>query len=125
MKEYEAGRESSILTYILTGQKTIEVRLNKGKFATFQPGDHVKLREDIYQNGKVIKQIHNRAVTEIVKINHYRTFRDLFETEGLINSLPYVDTTTQAIEECRKFYSEKDEKKYGVLAIHFQIIEIL
>jgi ASC-1-like (ASCH) protein len=51
MAIYEAGRESSILDDILIGDKRIECRLRRGKFAEYQVGDRVRLRRDIYRNG--------------------------------------------------------------------------
>lgn len=46
---YESERETSPLTDIKAGTKTIEARLNRGKFALYKFGDHVWLREDFYK----------------------------------------------------------------------------
>ncbi len=123
MKEYEAGRESSILAYMLDGRKTIEIRLNRGKFAQFKPGDRVRIREDVYQNGKVINEVPDRVISEIIKVNRYKSFKELFEAEGTDNTIPFTTTIEDAVKVCRKFYTEDDEKRYGVLAIHFRIIK--
>lgn len=90
-------------TYILNGTKTVEGRLNKGKFAAAQVGDHVLLNE----------------TTEFVIIgkNQYLTFKEMIETEGLKNVIPNVETVEQAVQVYYGFYTPEQEKEFGVVAL--------
>ena len=55
MKTWESGRESGLLDEIIAGRKTIEGRLNRGKFAEYQPGDQVWLRRDYRDKQGVLR----------------------------------------------------------------------
>ncbi len=90
--------------YISNGEKTIEGRLNKGKFA------------DLKINDKII--INNEKVMTIIKINYYNSFYDYLEKEGLKNTLPGITNINDGCNEYYKFYNKDDEKKYGIIAIH-------
>lgn len=76
---YESGRESSLLADIKTGAKTIEARLNRSKFALYQPGDQVWLREDFYENGKEVYSNPRQVLVEIKKIEKYGVLAIYFE----------------------------------------------
>ena len=49
MKMWKSGRESELLDDIIAGRKTIEGRLNRGKFAEYAVGDRISLGRD-YRN---------------------------------------------------------------------------
>jgi ASC-1-like (ASCH) protein len=40
----------------------------------------------------------------------------------LQNVLPGIETIDEGVKIYRNFYSESDEKKYGVVAIHFNLL---
>lgn len=122
MKLYDAGRESSILDDILVGDKRVECRLNRGKFAEYQIGDRVRLRRDIYRNGISIVEIPNQAEVEITKLEEFSSFRTMFESIGYEMAVPRALSIEDAINTCRSFYSEVDEKKHGVIAVNFKLI---
>lgn len=82
-KTWEAGRESGLLDDIIAGRKTIEGRLNRGKFAEYHVGDIVKLRRDhrdvhgILHDGEP-----DAARVEITGIRRYATFLEMVTSEG-------------------------------------------
>ena len=119
---YEAGRESSILDDILVGDKRIECRLNRGKFADYAVGDHVRLRRDIFRNGISIIELKDQAEVEITKLESYPSFRTMFEAIGFSESIPRANSIDHAIAQCRAFYSKADEQSYGVIAVYFKLI---
>lgn len=123
MKTYEAGRESSILQDVLNGNKTIECRLNKGKFAKYQPGDHVWLREDIYKDGVIVESKPKRALVEVVKTETYPTFRAMFETIGYDKAIPRAASVQEALSTCYQFYTREQEKELGVIAVYFKLLQ--
>lgn len=93
-------------TFIKKGKKTVEGRLNKGRFASLKIND-ILIFENNGQECKV----------KIVDINKYNSFKELMEKEGLEKVLPGVESIDKGIKVYRQFYSEEDEKKYGILAI--------
>lgn len=122
MAEYEAGREASILQDIIAGRKSVEMRLDRGKFSKFMPGDIIHLREDAYEDGEIVESRPNRAMTQVVEVRRYPSFRDCFEAEGFADAIPSANSIEEAVAVCRQFYSEQDERQNGVLAIHFKFV---
>lgn len=123
MKTYEAGRESSILQDILDGTKTIECRLNKGKFAGYQPGDHVWLREDVYKDGAIVKSKPKRALVEVAKTETYPTFSAMFKAIGYDKAIPRAVDIQEALNVCYKFYTPEQENEFGVIAVYFKLLK--
>jgi len=121
MQIHEAGREQTILQDMKAGQKTIEARLAKGKFLNFKPGDLVRLREDVYQDGVIIRSTPDSGLSEITQVKRFDTFREMLEMVGVSSVLPRAKSIDDAIAEIRKFYSPEEEDRYGVLAIYFKM----
>lgn len=124
MKIYESGRESKLLDDIKAGRKTIEVRLNRDKFAEYKSGDRVWLREDFYQEGQIIKSKPKQVLVEITRVKKYKSFRDLMEGSGFRNVIPAAKMIDEAVYDTYRFYSSADENKYGVLAIYFKVLKL-
>lgn len=123
MKIWESGRESNLLDDIIAGRKTVEGRLNKGKFADYRMGDVVKLRRDIRdENGVLHDGLPDQVRVEIVAIRKYSTFLELVNAEGFTQVIPSAKTAEIAAAEYDRFYSAADQAQYGVLAI--QIVPI-
>lgn len=89
--------------HILAERKTIEGRLRKSKFK------FIKRNDSIIINQKLKKNIRD--------IRFYSSFEEYMNAEGLDNCLPGVTTIEEGIEIYRQFYTEKDEKTYGIVAI--------
>lgn len=89
--------------FIMSGKKTIEGRLNKGKFINLQIGD--------------VLRINNQVNFVIQKINYYNDFKTMITTEGLNNVIPDAKNLSEALDVYYKFYSPDDEINFGVLAI--------
>lgn len=123
MAKYEAGREASILEDIQRGAKTIECRLNRGKFAEFRPGDRIYLRRDTYDGGRLVKSEPRIALSEVTKVKQFPSFRLMFETIDFQQAVPGAKTVEEAVAVCRQFYTPDEEAKYGTLAIYFKVID--
>jgi ASC-1-like (ASCH) protein len=108
---YEKHLSEPWFELILNGLKTVEGRLNKGSFCKMIPGDQLLFYNDQGENFKVI----------ITDIKHYKGFRQLLKKETLKKTLPGVKKIDDGVGIYRDFYSEKDEEKYGVLAIRFRL----
>lgn len=92
-------------SYILSGQKTVEGRLNRGKFATAHVGDTVTLND--------------HTTFTIVAKNQYPTFRAMLESEGLANVLPGVASLDDGVQVYYQFYTPEEEQEFGVVGLEF------
>ena len=123
MTTWQSVRESDLLYDIIAGRKTIEGRLNRGKFAQYQVGDFVSLRRDIRdQHGILHDGGPDAALVKITAVRHYNTFLDLTTAEGYEKVIPHAHSTQQAADEYNKYYSAEDQASYGVLAVEVQFI---
>lgn len=103
---YNMNVQDPWFTFIKDGKKTVEGRLNKGKFAELKINDIVT-----WINGN------RECKTKIRHINKYNSFKEMLEKEGLDKVLPSIESINDGVQVYRKFYTEEDEKTYGVLAI--------
>lgn len=118
MKVWESGRESKLLDDIIAGRKTIEGRLNKGKFADYVVGDVVSLRRDYRDLSGVLHDGESRAAfVKIVAIRKYKTFLDMTKTENYKLIIPSAENAESAAKVYNSYYLANDQEKYGVLAI--------
>lgn len=98
-------------SYIASGKKTIEGRLNKGTFKLMQIGEIVKwINKD------------KEVLTKIINIKKYNSFDEYLTKESIRNCLPGITDINKGVEIYRKYYSIDDEKRYGVLAIHIELL---
>lgn len=123
MKFWESGRESNLLDDIIAGRKTIEGRLNRGKFAEYSVGDIVSLRRDYRDTkGVLLDGEPHAAQVKIVAIRHYETFIDMVESENYKSVIPSANSAKEAATIYDDYYSIGDQNKYGVLAIEIEYI---
>lgn len=122
-KTWQAGRESYLLDDIIAGRKTIEGRLNRGKFAEYRVGDTVLLRRDWRDDTGVLHDGEpDAACVEIVAIRHYGSFLEMVTTEGYERVIPSASSDEAAAAEYDKYYNSADQHHYGVLAIEVKIL---
>jgi ASC-1-like (ASCH) protein len=125
MTVWESGRESGLLDDIIAGRKTIEGRLNKGKFADYRAGDIVKLRRDYRDDqGMLHDGEPDQVRVTITAIRQYVTFLDMVTSEGFTKVIPSAASPEAAADEYNKFYSANDQARYGVLAIEVQPVNL-
>lgn len=93
---------------IKNGDKTVEGRLNTGKFMSLKTGDVIEWTCD--------NQKCNVMISYITK---YRSFKEMLEIEGISNVLPvyYITSAEEGVKVYRQFYDELKERQHGVLAI--------
>ena len=105
---YHMNVQEPWFTFIKNGDKTVEGRLNKGRFAELKVGDII-----IWQQECQVK---------ISYIKKYDSFKEMLEEEGLDKVLPGIKTIDDGVKVYRKFYTEEDENKFGVLAIGLMLL---
>lgn len=116
MTTYNNHRVEPYFSFLKNGKKTIEGRLNKGKYKDIKSGDTIIVNlADDNKNGKI--------ETEVLGVKKYDSFRELFKKEGFRKIIPDVKTEGEALMVYRKFYSEKMENKFGVVAIEGRVVK--
>lgn len=123
MTTWYSGRESRLLDEIITGRKTIEGRLRKGKFTDYKVGDIVALRRDIRDKDGVLHDGEpGAAMVEVVAVRGYPDFLTMVEVEGFQCVIPFAASAKAAADEYNRYYSAADQARYGVLAIEVRVI---
>lgn len=123
MAAHESGRESHLLDYILQGKKTIEGRLNRGKFKDYQVGDTIWLRRDYRDEyGQLHDGEPRQAYVEIVGIRNYASFADMLSAEGYKTVVPSASSLEDALSVYNSYYSTDDQLEHGVLAIEIALV---
>ncbi len=103
MNIIETNKQEPYLSYLLQGVKTIEGRLNKGKFKKVKIGDVLKLKT-------------GEASFKVLDKKFYPDFKTMLEKEGVKNVLPDKKSVEEGIKIYYHFYTKKQEQKFGVLA---------
>lgn len=99
---------------IKLGLKTVEGRLNKGKFKELSVDDIITWSNSDFGN-RTIK-------TVITRKTNYESFLEYLENEGINKCLPGFNLS-DGLLVYRKYYSEKLEKEHGVIALELRLIE--
>lgn len=118
MSIWEFGLTDEPLGAIKARTKTIEARLDTGKFANFVPDDVVHVRRDTFDASGATQDGESDVMRlKVVAVRRYADFAALLEAEGWEQVVPWVGSQEAATDEYAKYYSSDDQKKYGVLAI--------
>ena len=108
---------------ILAGRKTVEGRLNIGKFSNFQVGDTVSIRRDFRdENGILHDGEPDAARVKIIAIREYPNFIDMTRSEDFHKVIPHASSAENAADEYDKYYSAEEQAIHGVLAIEVRKI---
>lgn len=123
MAVWQSGRESTLLDAIIDGRKTIEGKLNRGKFSDYKPGDIVELRRDWRdENGVLHDGEPGAARVEVVDVRRYETFLAMCQQENFRTIIPSATSAETAAEVYNRYYSSKEQKEYGILAIEVRVL---
>ncbi len=98
---------------IASGKKVIESRLFDEKRQQISIGDTIGFSE----NDKPENIVH-ATVTGLLQ---YRTFKELFADHE--PSLFGEESRDFLLNQIKKFYSDEDEQKYGVIGIRLQLLD--
>ena len=99
-------------TLIHLGLKTVEGRKNKGRFKDMQPGQIIEWHNDDFKPRVTLTQITHKAT--------YPTFKQYLEAEGLDKCLPGIPSMEHGLSVYYKYFTEADEKEFGVVAIRMK-----
>ncbi|NJL96727.1 ASCH domain-containing protein [Candidatus Gracilibacteria bacterium] len=100
----EINVQEPYLSFIRDGVKTVEGRLNKGKFKEIQVGDVLII-------GSIEKKY------KVVGKNIYNTIFRMVIEEGFEKVIPDKQNPTEAAQVYYKFFTKQQEEEFGVVAI--------
>lgn len=120
-------------TAIASGRKTVEGRLNRGRFASMAPGTQLSISRaptsrpsggEAPPPAADTEEQQPAAVAAVVRcVARYSSFEEYLTREGLAVTLPGVHTVAEGVAVYRQFYSEADEVQCGVAAVHIQLVQ--
>lgn len=94
--------------------KTVEGRLNKGRFQELNEGDIVEWINDDFK--------HRSVKTRITGKRKYKTFAEYLEKEGLPKCLPGMPSLEHGLSVYFKYYTKEKEAEFGIVAIELEVI---
>ena len=98
---------------IIRGQKIIESRLYDEKRRQINIGDHIEFIS--------IRNPSKKILTKVKALYRYGSFKDLFS--DLPSDYFGSISKTELIREIKTFYSEDEERKYGVIGIKIELLK--
>lgn len=111
---YHNHRAEPYFSFVKNGSKTIEGRIRKGCYCFVKPGDHIV----VFNNEET------ESVEVLVKdVRTYSSFREMFVKEELKKLLPDAGTIEEGMEAYKRFYSDEQQKKFGVVAIEVERVK--
>jgi len=99
---------------ISLGLKTVEGRLNKGRFKDMEVGDIIEWHNEDFKERKFL--------TKIIGKNEYKTFEEYLVSEGLGACLPGIPSLEHGLSVYFKYFSKEKESEFGVVAIKIKVI---
>lgn len=117
------GLTTENLNSVLSGVKSIECRLNRGKFINLEPNDLMYVHEDVHSSDRTTERIYCRALVRVLQLEAFPTFERLFFIAGIDRIAPAAKGLREALDACHIIYPPAEEAKYGVLAIHLELIQ--
>lgn len=114
---YEMNLNDEPFQKIRDGKKTIELRLFDKKRRKLDLGDYIIFSKVGNPNEKI--------TTKIKALYRGRSFRELFEDISIEKCGNGKDDSIETVVSgMRKYYSEEDEKRFGVLGIKIELVDL-
>ncbi len=112
---HEMNLVNTAFNKILSGKKTIELRLFDEKRQEINIGDNVRFRNT--ENGNII-------VAEVKALHIFKSFEELYKALPLDNC-GYEDTKTAKPDDMLEYYTAEQIEKYGVVGIEIKNIQVI
>jgi len=106
--EWQMGLKEEYLDLKKKKKKKVEGRLYDEKRKQINPGDAIVFE--------------GKLKVRVKSIRKYSSFKEMLEREGIERVLPGVHNIEEGVRIYRQFYTEEEEKKYGVVAIEIEPI---
>ncbi len=101
---------------ISNSTKTIEIRLNDEKRHKLKIDDEIVFSK--------LPDLKEQLRVRVVKLEHFPTFREMIETHPVeMFGADRFESVDDVLGAVRGIYSEDEERKFGTLAIHVELID--
>ena len=100
---------------MITGRKTVEVRLNDEKRRHVQVGDLIKFTE--------LPDKQEKLVVEVVGLKQFGSFRELYETIPAENFDGGGKSVDEMVDNTYEIYTREQERTGGTLAIQVKVLK--
>ncbi|MFH0846092.1 MAG: ASCH domain-containing protein [Patescibacteria group bacterium] len=110
---YKSHRAEPYFGFIKDGVKTVEGRLQKGLYKELKIGDEIQVC-----NNEETESVR----VEILDLRKYSSFQEMLEKESFKKILPDIISVEEGVGIYRKFYTEEQEKEFGVVAIEVKLL---
>lgn len=99
---------------IATGLKTVEGRINKGKFAGLAVGDIITFYNDDFNHREISVKVNRKT--------SYPDFKTYLETETLASTVPGQPSIDHGLAVYYKYYTKEQEREHGIIAIGIEVM---
>lgn len=99
---------------IATGLKTVEGRINKGKFAGLAIGDIITFYNDDFN--------HREISVKVTRKTSYPDFKTYLESETLACTVPGQPSIDHGLAVYYKYYTKEQEQEHGIIAIGIKVV---
>jgi len=113
MQQHQMKLATEPYNKIASGSKVIESRLFDEKRQKISIGDQIIFNEN--------DKPENNVTTIVKGLLHYQTFQELFADHE--PSLFGEENRDFLLNQIKQFYSDENERKYGVLGIRLQLLD--
>ena len=113
MKQHQMKLATDPYNKIASGKKVIESRLFDEKRQQIAIGDQIIFSEN--------DKAENNVTTVVKGLLHYQTFRELFADHE--PSLFGEESRDFLSNQIKKFYSDEEEREYGVVGIRLELLD--
>ncbi len=101
--------------FILNGTKRIEIRLNDDKRKLIKVGDIIEFKN--------ADNLENCFRVKVIELLRYNSFNDLLNDYDISILADKSMTKEQLINVFEQFYTQEEQKKYGILGIKIELIK--
>jgi ASC-1-like (ASCH) protein len=105
--------KSRYFDYMKNGTKRIEIRLNDEKRKLIKVGDTITFLKE--------PELTEKLMARVVALLHFESFEKMAKNLPLAKLGFENETKEQVVEAYHQFYSEQDEKEYGVVVIQVEV----
>lgn len=111
----EINMKRKYLKQIISGEKTIEGRINSGPFRNLHQGDRIKFFND--------SGVYISALCEVGEVHKYKGFQEMLEKENYRTMVPDAGSLNEAVNIYNGIptYPERAKEK-GVVALRLKVI---
>lgn len=112
--QHEMGLFETPFNSIVSGRKTVEVRLNDEKRRKIKRGDTIKFTK--------IPGVNETLIVEVIELRKYSTFRDMYERIPARDFDAVGGSIDEMVQQTYEIYSPEQEEQWGTLAITIKLV---